>query len=90
MTSNNGNDQKVQNGWEEKAANVLNALMLMAIGLALGASGVWAFWQFATAVAISGFGRDTDWMVLGFAAMFIVGSIQTFRFGAGMHRSKHK
>lgn len=88
MTSDNGDDQQAQDGWEEKAANVLNAVMVMAIGLAVGVLGVWALWQFATVVRTEGFGRNTDWMDLGFALMFVVASAQALRWGAGMLRAK--
>lgn len=88
MTSNNGNGPTAQEGWEEKAAKVLNASMVITIGLALGALGVWSLWQFAAAGRTNGFGPDTDWMDLLAAAIFIFFSLQTVRFGVGLHRSK--
>ena len=83
-------DQPVQDGFEEKAANVLNAVMVMALGSALGALGAWVLWRFGTDFWVKSHptGRNTDWMDLGFAAIFIVASVQTVRFGAGMLRSR--
>ena len=88
MTSDNGDGRKV--GWEEKAANVLNGVMIMAIGLAIGALAVWLLWRFAAAVSAGGIRPDTDWMDLLSAALFVGAGIQTLRFGARMHRSTRK
>lgn len=97
MTSDSGDDQKAPDGWEEKAANVLNAVMVMAIGLAVAALGVWLLWRFAAAVSTGVFGPDMDWIELLSAALFVGAGIQilrfgarTLRFGARMRRSKRK
>jgi hypothetical protein len=90
VTSDNGDHQEAQEGWEEKAAKVLNAVMVMAIGLAIGALGVWVLWQFAAARMTNGFGPNTDWMDLLSAALFIFFSVQIVRYGMGMHRSKRQ
>lgn len=88
VTTDNGDGQKVRIGWEEKAANVLNAVMVMAIGLAIGALGVWVLWRFAVAVRTSGFGPDTPWMDLFYPAMLGLMGVQIFRLAARRRRAK--
>lgn len=88
MTSNDG-DRK-QDGWEEKAANVLNAVMVMTIGLAIGAFGVWVLWRLAAAVIGQGPGGDADWTNLVSGAGILLLSIQVVWFGAGMLGSRRR
>ena len=88
METGGGEDQQGSGGWEDKAANVLNAVMVMAIGLAVGVLGVWALWRFAVVVRAEGFGRNTDWVDLGYAAMFLMVSAQALRWGGGMLRPR--
>jgi len=84
-----GKDHEARDGWEERAASVLNAVMVMAIGLAMRALGLALLWR-------PGSTFETDWggawhfqigRIFGVVAVF-VGSVQTIRFGAGMWRSR--
>ncbi|MFJ6023032.1 hypothetical protein ACIQC9_00370 [Brevundimonas sp. NPDC092305] len=71
---------------------MLNAVMVMALGSAMGLLGVWALWRFGTDLLVQSHptGQSTDWMNLVFAAIFIVASVQALRFGAGMVCSRGK
>jgi hypothetical protein len=84
-----GKDHEARDGWEERAASVLNAVMVMAIGLAIGVLGLALLWRVGATFGTSG---GETWLVqfsrlFGVVAAF-VGSVQTIRFGAGMWRSR--
>lgn len=90
MTPEDGRDEGGRDGWEERAAHVLNAVMVMMMGLAIGGLGVLALWKFGGAVVSSGIGRDIDWWDLGYGAMFAVAGIQAIFYGVGMLRPGRK
>lgn len=84
-----GKDHEARDGWEERAASVLNAVMVMAMGLAMGALGLALLWRVGSTFGTSG---GETWPVqfsrlFGVVAVF-VGSVLTIRFGAGMWRSR--
>lgn len=84
-----GKDHEARDGWEERAASVLNAVMVMAMGLAMGALGFALLWRVGSTFGTSG---GETWPVqfsrlFGVVAVF-VGSVLTIRFGAGMWRSR--
>ncbi len=92
MTSDEGDNQGSPEGPEEQAANLLNATMVTAIGLAICVMGVWVLWQFGTAFWSAGAMGvpGTNWMKLPSAAVFIIAGVQVIRYGARMFRSKRQ
>lgn len=90
MTPDNGIDPGPSDGFEEKAANLLNATMVTAIGLAIGVMGVWVLWRFGSdlATAREMGAQGTGWMNLLNGAVFIIMGVVVTRFGVNMFRSK--
>ena len=90
MTPDDGTDPGPSDGLEEKAANLLNATMVTAIGLVVGVAGFWALWRFATAHWSAGAtgAQGAGWINLLNAAGFIIVGVVVIRFGVRMFRSK--
>ena len=84
----------MQDGLEERAANVLNAVMVrgivLAVGLVVVSVGLWTLWHFAASARTGGLGGNTGWMDLGMAVILIAGGIQAVRFGVGMTGRKSR
>jgi hypothetical protein len=75
-------------GIEEKAANVLNVVMVVAIGTALGLLGVWEIWRFVTGSGQPGVTTKRDWMDLLLGVSFIAGGFQLAWFGRRRNQPK--
>ncbi|CAN5306479.1 hypothetical protein BH10PSE2_BH10PSE2_24260 [soil metagenome] len=75
-------------GFEEKAANVLNVVMVVAIGIALGLLGVWEIWRFVTGSGQPGVTIKHDWLNLLWGINFIAGGLQLAWFGRRRNRPK--
>lgn len=88
MTPDDSNDPGPSDGLEEKVANALNATMVTAIGLIIGAGGLWVLWRFATAFWGAGAtgGQGAGWMNLLNGAVFIIMGVVVTRFGVNMFR----
>lgn len=84
----------MQDGWEERAANVLNAVMVRGIALAVGlvvvSVGLWTLWQFATSARTGGLAEDAGWMDLGMAIILVAGGVKAVRFGVSMTGRKSR
>lgn len=90
MTADHGSDPGPPDGLEEKAAKILNATMVTAIGLLIGVAGFYWLWRFANALWSAG-ATDTQgfgWINLLNAAGLIIVGVQVTRFGARMFQSK--
>lgn len=90
MTPDDANVPDSPDGPEEKAANLLNASMVTAIGLAIGVAALGLLWSFATAFWSAGATgvQGAGWInLLNGAGFIIVGALVT-RFGVRMFRSK--
>tara|TARA_R110002124_G_scaffold244268_1_gene409361 strand:- start:873 stop:1157 length:285 start_codon:yes stop_codon:yes gene_type:complete len=90
MIPDDSNDPGPPDGLEEKAANLLNATMVTAIGLAIGVMGVWVLWRFGSdlATAREMGAQGTRWMKPLNAVGFIIVGVLVARSGVRMFRSK--
>lgn len=90
MKPDDGNDQGPPDGPEEKAANLLNASMVTAIGLIISVAALGVLWRFATAFWSAGVTdvQGAGWINLINGAVFIIAGVQVTRFGVRMFRSK--
>jgi len=90
MTPDDGIDPGPSDGFEEKAAHLLNATMVTTIGLAIGGGGLWFLWRFGSGLATAGQmgARGTGWMDLLYAAGFIIVGVLVTRSGVRMFGSK--
>ncbi len=82
------NESTGTDGSEEKAANVLNVVMVVAIGTALGLLGIWEIWRFVTGSGQPGVTVKRDWMDLLFGVSFIAGGFQLAWFRRRQNQTK--
>ena len=75
-------------GFEERAADILNVMMIGAIGVAIFMVGVWIIWAFFTGRGPEGSGPDRDWMDLIWGPMLVVSGMQVLGFSWRRKRRK--
>ena len=75
-------------GLEERAADILNVMMIGAIGVAIIMVGAWIIWTFFTGPSREGSAPDRDWMDLIWGPMFVVSGMQVLGFSWRRKRRK--